>query len=77
MRWICGEGYVDEFDVKGEVDRLAAALGTQPEITGSFWAVQLLWIANCRLFRASPGRLQSVAATRLDRTAYLELDGQP
>jgi hypothetical protein len=40
--WICGEGYVEEFpDVEGEVDRLAAAFGTQPEITGTFWAVQV------------------------------------
>jgi hypothetical protein len=36
--WICGHGYSDEFP---EVNRLAAACGTEPDVTGTLWSIRV------------------------------------
>ena len=39
---ICGRGYSDEFpDVNTEVNRLATARGTAPDVTGTLWSIRV------------------------------------
>jgi hypothetical protein len=40
--WICGHAYSDEFpDVKTEVDRLAAAVGSRVEVSETLWSISV------------------------------------